>query len=141
MYTIIVFCGDDGPKAKARAAELRNDQCRVSIIAADIFDGEPMPADRVIVMADVPGWRRTAIVATFGERVEFEKGPEEPVPEPIPPAPPWEGELTYTKQTPKPEGFSEVDPASLPREVQLIEPAPVKRRRGRPRKSDISIGT
>lgn len=68
---IVIFCGQDVVAAQAIASALRDGTTRVTLHDAGSFYGfAPGDVDRVIVMGDVPGAKRDAIVAAYGARVD-----------------------------------------------------------------------
>lgn len=81
MQITVLFYGQDGPAAKAKAAELRTNDMRVRPIHAEVCLS-PQKADAVQFMPDVPDSERKRLLELFGLPVSADLAPPPPPPPP-----------------------------------------------------------
>lgn len=70
MSSYLVMCGEDGEAGKAVAVRLRKEGHRAVLADAGVFKGRADPCDAVVVMPDVPAWKRDRIEAAYPGKVE-----------------------------------------------------------------------
>ncbi len=71
--TTLIYCGENGEASKALAETIRGDGGRVFLVNA-LMDIEVIDCDHVIVMPDVPGWRRDAIAKAYPGKMQGDPG-------------------------------------------------------------------
>lgn len=67
---IIIYCGEDGLAGKAEGLSRRNDETVTALACCYAFDGVPETCDRVVIMPDVPDYRRDKIADAYTCKVE-----------------------------------------------------------------------